>query len=90
MIDPEDTSGLALAALALMTAFMAASIRRGAISSEEIQAIMADAHALVHDRAGFVVDPETTQAADDFLSAAWALAQLKAPRRSDDTWPLSA
>jgi hypothetical protein len=51
----------------------------------EMRAIFADAHALVHDRAGFIVDPEATEAADDFLSAAEALAL--APRTPDDTWP---
>ena len=36
--------------------------------------IIAEARALVHDRAGFVVDTDATQAADDFLSVAEALA----------------
>jgi hypothetical protein len=39
---------------------------------------------LVHDRAGFVVDPDATEAADDFLLAAEALAL--APRMPDDGW----
>jgi hypothetical protein len=90
MIDPEDAGGLAFAALALTTASLAAAVRRGRISVSEMRAIMADAHALVHDRAGFVVDAEAIQAADDFLSAAEALAEPTAPRISDDTWPRSA
>jgi hypothetical protein len=49
-----------------------------------MRAIIADAHALVHDRAGFVVDPDATEAADDFLSAAEALAL--ALRMPDDGW----
>jgi len=90
MIDPADTSGLALAALALTTASLRAAIGREDISLREMHTIIADAHALVHDRAGFVVDAETTQAADDFLSAAEALAEPTAPRISDGGWPLSA
>jgi hypothetical protein len=83
MIGLGDNSGLAFAALALVTASLAA-VRRGEISVYEMRAIIADAHALVHDRAGFVVDPDTTQAADDFLSAAESLAL--APRMPDDAW----
>ena len=79
-----DTSGLAFAALALITASLAAALRRGEISVYDMRAIIADAHALVHDRAGFVVDTDATQAADDFLSAAEALAL--APRVPDDAW----
>jgi hypothetical protein len=86
MIDPADTSGLALAALALSTASLAAQVRRNDISIAEMHEIVSDAHALVHDRAGFIVDAETTQAADDFLSAAEALAEPTAPRIPDDTW----
>jgi hypothetical protein len=82
MIDLGETSGLAFAALALMTASLAAAVRRGEISVHEMRAIIADAHSLLHDRAGFVVDADTTQAADDFLSAAEALAL--APRVPDD------
>ena len=67
MIGPVDTSGLALAALALVTASLAAAVKRSEISVSEMRAIVADAHALVHDRAGFVADAEATQAADDFL-----------------------
>jgi uncharacterized protein YciW len=67
-------SGLAFAALALVTASLVAAVRCGEISVYEMRAIIADAHALVHDRAGFVVDPDATEAADDFLSAAEALA----------------
>jgi hypothetical protein len=81
MIGFGENSGLALAALALVTASLAAAVRRGDISVE-LRAIIADAHALVHDRAGFVVDADATQAADDFLSAAEALAL--APRMRDD------
>jgi hypothetical protein len=90
MINAADTGGLALAGLALSTASLAAAVRRGEISVSEMRAIIADAHALVHDRAGFVVDAEATQAAGDFLSAAEALAEPTALRISDDTWPRSA
>jgi len=72
MIDFEDNSGLALAALALITASLAAAVRRGEISVYDMRAIIAHAHALVHDRAAFIVDADATQAADDFLSAAEA------------------
>jgi fructose-specific component phosphotransferase system IIB-like protein len=82
MIDPTDTSGLAFAAVALSTASLAAAVRRGEISVSEMRAIIADAHALVHNRAGFVVDADATQAAEDFLSAAEAL--VFAPRTPDD------
>jgi hypothetical protein len=82
MIGFGDNSGLALAALALVTASLAAAVRRGEISVYDLRAIIADAHALVHDRAGFVVGADTTQAADDFLSAAEALAL--APRMPDE------
>jgi len=84
MIDFEDNSGLALAALALITASLASAVRRGEISVYDMRAIIADAHTLVHDRAAFVVDADATQAADDFLSAAEALAL--APRAPDDAW----
>jgi 2-methylisocitrate lyase-like PEP mutase family enzyme len=80
MIDPADTSGLALAALALSTASLAAQVRQKDISIAEMREIVKDAHALVNDVAGFVVDAETTQAADDFLSVAEALADPTAPR----------
>ena len=86
MIDPADTSGLAFAALALSTACLAAAVRRGEMSVSEMRAIIADAHALVHNRAGFVVDAAATQAADDFLSAAEALALPDAVRMLDDSW----
>jgi hypothetical protein len=86
MIDPADTSGLAFAAVALSTASLAAAVRRGEISVGEMRAIIADAHALVHDQAGFVVDTKAAQAADDFLSAAEALADPTALRRPDETW----
>jgi hypothetical protein len=43
------------------------------ISGEEVRAIYNDARAVVHDPAGFVVDAETAQAADDFLSVSAAL-----------------
>ena len=52
----------------------------------EMRNIVADAHALVHERAGFVVDAEATQAADDFLSAAEALALPDAARMPDNGW----
>jgi hypothetical protein len=87
MIDPADTSGLAFAAIALSTAALAAAVRRGEISVSEMRAIIAHAHALVHDQAGYVVDPKAAQAADDFLSAAEALADPTALRIADDTWP---
>ncbi len=87
MIDPADTSGLAFAAVALSTAALAAAVRCGEISVSEMRAIIADAHALVHDQAGYVVDPKAAQAADDFLSAAEALADPTAFRMPDETWP---
>jgi len=87
MIDPADTSGLAFAAVALSTAARAAAVRRGEISVSEMRAIVADAHALVHDQAGYVVYAKAAQAADDFLSAAEALADPTAVRMSDETWP---
>ena len=86
MIDPADTSGLASAAVALSTASLAAAVRRGEISVGEMRAIIADAHALVHEQAGFVVDPKAAQAADDFLSAAEALADPTALRIPNETW----
>jgi hypothetical protein len=89
MIDPADASGLAFAAVALSTAALAAAVRRGEISVSEMRAIVADAHALVHDQAGYVVDPKAAQAADDFLSAAEALADPTALRIPDETWPRS-
>ncbi|HYZ42792.1 MAG TPA: hypothetical protein VE687_19515 [Stellaceae bacterium] len=55
------------------------------ISLGEMRAIIAAAHALVHDRAGFIVDADAAEAADDFLSAAEALAF--APRMPDEIWP---
>ena len=73
-IDRADTGGLGLAALALATASLAHDVRSGRISSTERHDIYKDARALVHDRAGFVVDPEIVQAADDFLSVSGALA----------------
>jgi hypothetical protein len=84
MIDLGDKIGVGFAALALVTASLAAAVRRGEMSVYEMRAIIADAHALLHDRAGFVVDPDATQAADDFLSTAEALAL--APRVPDDAW----
>ena len=65
---------------------LAAAVRRGEMSVSEMREIVADAHALVHDRAGFVVDAEATQAADDFLSAAEALALPDAARMPDNGW----
>jgi hypothetical protein len=76
MIDQSDAGGLGLAALALATATLAHDLRRGTISGTELRAIYNEARALVHDRAGFVVDPEVAQAADDFLSVSDALAHL--------------
>jgi hypothetical protein len=40
---------------------------------KKVRAIYNDARAVVHDPAGFVVDAETAQAADDFLSVSAAL-----------------
>jgi hypothetical protein len=82
MIDLGDASGLASAALALITASLAGAVRRGDISVHEIRVIIAEARALVHDPAGFVVDAHAIRAADDFLSAAEALAL--ASRKPDD------
>jgi hypothetical protein len=75
-----DVSGLALAALALSTASLAAQLRRNEISMAQMREIVRDAHALVNDVAGFVADAKTAEAADDFLSAAEALAQPDAER----------
>jgi len=75
VIDQSDASGLGLAALALATAHLAHDVRRGKISPTEMRAIYREARALVHDPAGFVVDPEIAQAAEDFLSVSDALAQ---------------
>jgi hypothetical protein len=61
MIDFEDNSGVALAALALIPASLASAVRRGEISIYDMRAIIADAHTLVHDRAAFVVDADATQ-----------------------------
>ena len=44
MIDPGDNIGVACAALALVTASLAAAVRRGEISVYEMRAIIADAH----------------------------------------------
>ena len=76
MIHPTDTSGLALAALALSTAFLAAQVRRKEISIAEMREILRDAQALVNDAVVFVVDAETAQAADDFCPL----------RRRSPTW----
>lgn len=85
MVDTDDTSGLALAALALSTAMLAADVRRGRLAAGELRAIVAAARVLVHARAGFVDDAATTRAADDFLSVAEALAQPDAPGISETT-----
>jgi hypothetical protein len=69
-----DAGGLGLAALALATASLAHDVRRGRISAAERRDIYNDARALVRGRAGFIVDPEVAQAADDLLSASEALA----------------
>src|SRR5689334_8791173 len=74
MIALADTGGLALAALALTTALIAADVRKGRLSIRELRLVIADAHRLVHGPAGFVVDDDATQAADDFLSVAEAFA----------------
>jgi len=76
MIDRADAGGLGLAALALETASLAHDVRRGRVSSAERRDIYNDARALVHDRAGFIVDPKIAQAAEDFISISEALAQL--------------
>jgi hypothetical protein len=82
MINRADQAGLALAGLALATATLAHAVRTKALSVGEMRDILRDAHALVNDAAGFVVDETTTQMADDFLSAAEALAMPDAPRVS--------
>ena len=74
-IDQADAGGLGLAALALTTAALAHEVRRGRLSAAESRAIYYHARALVHDRAGFIVDPEIVQAAEDLLSVSEALAQ---------------
>jgi hypothetical protein len=85
MIDPADISGLALAALALATASLADDVSHGQLPLDELHAIFADARTLVHDPAGFVVDAATSQAADDFLSVAEALADPMAIRITENT-----
>jgi hypothetical protein len=86
MIARTDRSCLALAALALSTASLAAQVRRKDISIAEMREIVRDAHALVNDAAGFVADADAAQAADDFLSAAEALAEPTAARISKHDW----
>jgi hypothetical protein len=80
MIEDAERTGLGLAALALSTASIAAELREERLTEERAQAIFADARALVSDRAGFLLDPETARMAKEFLSIAEALAQPNAPR----------
>ncbi|HYZ40460.1 MAG TPA: hypothetical protein VE687_07520, partial [Stellaceae bacterium] len=80
MVNRDDRTGLALAALALTTAALAARVREGALSIEAMRAIVRDAHMLANDAAGFVVDEKAAAMADDFLCAAEALAMPDAPR----------
>jgi hypothetical protein len=80
MVNRDDQTGLALAALALTTAALAAQVRQGALSIEAMRAIVRDAHLLANDVAGFVVDEKAAAMADDFLSAAEALAMPDAQR----------
>jgi hypothetical protein len=75
VIDQSDAGGLGLAALALTTALLAHDVRHGRISRTDMRSIYNDARALIHDPAGFVVDPNVAQAADDFLSVSDALVQ---------------
>lgn len=79
-----EKSGLALAALALITARIAADLQDQRISGDIAHAIFSDARALVRDRAGFVVDPEIAGAADEFLSIAEALTQPDARRTANE------
>jgi hypothetical protein len=88
MIKPADTIGLARPALSLGTASLATAVRLGALSRSEMRDIIVDAHALVHDCTGFVVDAETEEAAENFLLRAEALAELLIDRRSDRELPL--
>ena len=80
ILDSDDQTGLALAALTLTTAVLAAQVRAGSLSIEALRAIVRDAHMLANDAAGFVVDEKSAEMADDFLSMAEALAMPDAPR----------
>jgi len=81
ILDSDDQTGLALAALTLTTAVLAAQVRAGSLSIEALRAIVRDAHMLANDAAGFVVEGEkAVEMADDFLSMAEALAMPGAPR----------
>ena len=80
ILDSDDQTGLALAALTLTTAVLAAQVRAGSLSIEALRAIVRDAHILANDVAGFVVDEKSAEMADDFLSMAEALAMPDAPR----------
>jgi hypothetical protein len=79
-INADDRAGLALAALALTTATLAAQVREASLSIVAMREIVRDAHRLVNDIAGFVVDEKVAEMADDFLSIAEALAMPDAPR----------
>jgi hypothetical protein len=80
IIDSDDQTGLALAALTLTTAVLAAQVRAGSLSIEALRAIVRDAHMLANDAAGFVVEEKAAEMADDFLSVAESLAMPDAPR----------
>ena len=80
ILDSDDQTGLALAALTLTTAVLATQVRAGSLSIEALRAIVRDAHMLANDVAGFVVDEKSAEMAADFLSMAEALAMPDAPR----------
>ena len=68
IIESDDQTGLAFAALTLTTVVLAAQVRAGSLSIEALRAIVRDAHMLANDAAGFVVDENSAAMADDFLS----------------------
>src|SRR5260370_33874607 len=88
ILDSDDQTGLALAALTLTTAVLAAQGRAGSLSIEALRAIVRGAHMLANDAAGFVVDEKAAEMADDFLSIAEAFAVPGATRVAAGALPL--
>lgn len=81
MIEDADAAGLARAALALVTVLLARELRREGLAGESLADLVREAHALVGDPAGYVVDRESATAANDFLDIAEALVRELARRR---------
>lgn len=81
MIEQTDAAGLARAALALLTALLARELRRDRLPDASLADLVREAHALIADPAGYVVDRESATAADDFLDVAEALVRELAARR---------